>query len=60
MDNSTPLNTNKLKNNMMSIESGKTQIEMPSLFNKYNIVLGISILAFIAGFSFWIFVNFML
>ncbi len=59
-NNSTPLNTDKLKSNMMSIESNKTHVEMPSIFNKYNIILGISILAFIAGFSFWIFVNFML
>lgn len=58
--NSTPLNTDKLKKNVATVESSSKRTEMPKLFDKYNIILGISILAFIAGVSFWLFVTYML
>lgn len=58
--NSTPINTDKFKENLMSIESAGNNVSMPHIFTKYNIILGVSILAFIAGFSFWIFVTYML
>ncbi len=59
-ENHTPLNADKFKKNLMSIETAGNTISMPNIFTKYNIILGISILAFIAGFSFWIFVTYML
>ena len=58
--NSTPLNTDKLKGNVASVESTSRRNSIPKLFDKYNIILGVSILAFIAGASFWIFVTYML
>lgn len=59
-DNNTPLNVNKLNKNIASVESPGSSHEMPNLFDKYNIILGLSILALIAGASFWIFVTYML
>lgn len=58
--NNTPLNVDKLTKNMVSVESKSHTSSMPKLFDKYNIILAISILAFVAGASFWIFVKFML
>lgn len=59
-NNNTPLNMDKIQNNTASVESTGRSHELPNLFDKYNIILGLSILALIAGASFWIFVTYML
>jgi hypothetical protein len=58
-NNNTPLNMDKLKKNAATVESPGRD-SFPKLFDKYNIILGLSILALIAGASFWIFVTYML
>lgn len=58
--NTTPLNVEKLNKTAVSVESSTHSNDFPNLFDKYNIILVLSILAFIAGASFWIFVTYML
>lgn len=57
---STPLNVDKFKNNIMSLESTSKKNGFSLHVDKYTVILIISIIAFIAGISFWIYVNYML
>ena len=56
----TPLNVDKLKKSVISKVTPERNEHIPFRISKYDIILGVSILSFVAGLSFWIFVTYML
>jgi hypothetical protein len=59
-NNSTPLSKGKLSQNSASIKGHSGSMFNSNLFNKYNIILALSVITFIAGAGFWIFVTFLI
>lgn len=56
---STPLQGDKLSQTSATIKRSNS-IKIPKLFNKYTIILAISILTCIVSASFWIYVTYIL
>lgn len=57
---STPLSEDKFPHQNSSIENHSMSIGNLKLFEKYNIILALSILTFIVSLVFWIFVTFII